>query len=263
MKSKFHILLMLLLSLYITQAKAGLSSYLAQVETNEKNYLKGFYITFGLSESLNNTKTKLEPDIGYNEVRYIPSTIQSSNHLLNLGMGYEVNKFFAVEFNYKQGLLRGYNSELKARVYNILNKNYSNKSDNYIVYLVGKLPSPTKYITQFIKFGLGYSEYKTKQFGFYINREYDWDNSKYDVCVISEKLKIKMDGISYHMQIGADINLNQQNAFSIFWGFDYMSGKPIQSIEHYDSINRPFYSKKRIKQNVLNKFIGINYIYKF
>ncbi len=265
MKSKFYILLIAILSLYITQAKA-----------NENNYLKGFYITAGVSESLNNTKfkeksglKKEDKDNGYDFTKSSPNRIQSAKHLLNLGVGYEVNKFFAVELNYKQGLVRDYSAELTKNENKFSDRNYSNKSDNYIMYLVGKLPLPTEYITPFVKAGLGYSQYKSRQFtslgdGAAGTRA---DGGDYSV----QTMKNKMDGISYHMQVGTDINLNQHNVFSIFWGADYMSSKiktnMIDNTVVKDGVineDKPVsYSGKGKKQNVFDNFIGVNYIYKF
>ncbi len=274
MKSKFYVVLIFILSLYDIQAKA-----------NENNYLKGFYITAGVGKSLSNTKfeekSALKEENKYDLANFSPNMIQSAKHLLNLGVGYEVNKFFAVELNYKHGLLMDYSAELiKYEDYFISknNENYSNKSDNYIMYLVGKLPLPTEYITPFVKVGLGYSQHKSRQ-SLTSVKLYDEDEDQveelrraafdYDYGV--QTMKNKIDGISYHMQVGTDINLNQHNVFSIFWGADYMSskiktnavGKWLVEDAVISKDEVVSYSGKGKKQNVFDNFIGVNYIYKF
>ncbi len=267
---------------YITQAKANEKAslrYITQAKANRNNYLKGFYITTGISESLSITKFKAESGLDEDRTPYdtpelMPNKIQSAKNLLNLGVGYEVNKFFAVEFNYKNGLLRSYDYEfIKTEDY-IAIKNEYNKSDNYIMYLVGKLPLPTEYITPFVKAGLGYSEYKARELN---SVAVIHNNPSPRVDFDFQKVKTKMNEISYHMQIGAYINLTEHNALSIFWGADYMSGKPNTLIIYDYIVDKGVdegvdqdvdhgigkFSQKDKKHHVFDNFIGINYIYRF
>ncbi|MDR0484422.1 MAG: porin family protein [Alphaproteobacteria bacterium] len=245
----------------------------AEEQRTDTNFLKGFYITGGISQSL--TDTKLKSDLSL----YLPNHIQSSNTLLNFGVGYDINKYFAVEFNYKQGMARTHNPNTLILIEDyedgssnseLIHKNYTNKSNNYIAYLVAKLPLSVQHITPFIKLGLGYSQYNTKTSSFIYTEYYRASIDSSDMWMESDNIKTKLNSLSYHMQIGTEINLNSNNVISVHYGFDTLSAKPkvngtsnMIASPYPEEIGKSDFKFTESKHSIFDNQIGINYTYRF
>jgi opacity protein-like surface antigen len=160
-----------------------------------------------------------------------------TNPIINLFVGYDVIKYFAIEgeFNYA----------LPKKTYDTIQ--YEDTTTSYIstfFNLIGKYQ--TTYGTPFIKIGFGYINVQSQTI---------WDEPNYP----AQTIDWDNNGILYKLGVGYDYNINNHNIIGLEYNYEHN----LDNIKILRTIDNNQIDYTYDKSFLINQYIKITYKYKF